>query len=524
MKRPPKKRLSAIHTVGPSALDSYAKTLAFITASGKSHASKVHAQHPLLQSVLGLENLLLSLSAVAQAVPDAADEEWNPLSQRPHAPLPPAVADELGGEITALKEAVDAFTTLSHEMMHVALWEPFFTGVWRPRSCRSFREFSLMAEGFCFFFGDIVVSGAVRTRLPDGEFALDRQTPSNARFHPIRAFQALGIQDYHEILEIYLAGFSGQRTALWQPRGTSNVVASMASQVYNFYAGSQQYLNELHGALSAFGCLSEFFRRFCAIPGLPTFMTVEQASLSSGADIQPYFKEFFRSALSRLGSMTPAQIAALRWRRQLQVRAYFALQVRWLLGEKLIMARTWTPSLQRQCLNRVEDYLEGLRRQLVQLAREPGSSPQSALAQLDADYEAQVRSRFLEQDAWSGHRWLIAPRRSGGCISAFRTPPAKDRDAKIHVLQAVAFILEELTQRVSGSKTIAARAETLDHIQAIAALGARAGQGSAAQTRAAAKSLSVILTQPHCRSVWSVPMASFDPVGNLYRELVFSYQ
>ena len=34
-----------------------------------------------------------------------------------------------------------------------------------PRSRKAFREFSLLAEGFCFFCADIVVSGAVR-RIP----------------------------------------------------------------------------------------------------------------------------------------------------------------------------------------------------------------------------------------------------------------------------------------------------------------------------------------------------------------------
>ncbi len=519
-------RSSDAQTVGLAALDSYARVLAFLAKSGDSRRPPPPspAALPFLQSVPGIGNLLLSLSAVAPATPGASDEEWNPLSQRPHTPLPPAVTGELGAEITALKEAVDAFTTLSHEMMHVALWEPFFTGLWRPRSRRRFREFSLMAEGYCFFFSDIIVSGAVRTRLPDGEFALDRQTPSNARFHPARAFQALGIQDHQAVLDIYLDGFSGQRTALWQPRGTNNYTAALAAQVYGFYTGTLRYLDELHAALAAFGGLSAFYRRFCAIPGLPTFLGPAHARRAADADLKPYFAEFFRSGLANLGGLTSTQVASVRWRRMLQMRAYHATQVRWLLHEGLVAARAWPAPRRRQLVAAVDAYLDGLHALLLQLARQADASPLSALKQLDARYDAQVRARFLADDAWVGHRWLIAPRRAGGRISLFDTPPAGPRAAKVALLKTVAFLVDELTRRMRDDQTVAARTAILAQIQRIAGLGAAGGGGDTKRTKAAARKLRTELARPELLEIWSVPLASFDPVGNRYRELVFSYQ
>jgi len=507
------------------ALNSYHAILDFLGDIGRGQRRSKSAPPalPFIQKVPGLKNIFLSLSAVAPARPDTSNEEWNPISQRPHSGLPSVVTDEFGGEITALKIAIDEFTILSHEMMHVALWEPLFAGFWRPRNRRSFREFSLMAEGFCYFFSDIVVSGAVRVRLPDGEFALDRQTPSNARFHPVRAFQSLGIQDQQEILDIYLDGFSGQRTRLWQPRGTSDFAASLAAQAYNFYAGSQRYLDEMHAALTAFGGLAEFYRRFCAIPGLPTFLAEAHANIVP-ADLKAYFSRFFRSVLPDLAGLTSTHVLSVRQRRMLQMRAYYALQVRWLLTENLIVARTLSTAIRSKIIAELTIYLDGLEALLRQLASKNIDSVAESLTKLDRRYDRQVRANFITHDAWSGQRWLIAPSRAGGCISLSTPCPKDDRAAKKQVSKTVAFLVEELTARMVECKAVPARSELLQQIKRLAELGAAGGTGSAGQTQATFRKLRTELAKSHLLPIWSVPMASFDPLSNRYRELVFSYQ
>lgn len=507
------KEANDVRGVRHEALASYASFLTFLTASGQTGRQASAVELPFLRSVPGLERLLLSLGAVAPATPGASDEEWNPLSQRPHAPLPPAVGDELGGEITALKEAVDAFTTLAHEAMHVALWEPYFVGRWRPRGKRHFREFSLMAEGYCFFFGDIVVSGAVRVRLPDGEFALERETPSNARFSPVRAFQSLGIENVDAIRDIYLEGFSGRPTALWRPRGESNFAASTAAHVYNFYAGSLGYLDELYDALAAFGGLSEFYRRFCAIPGLPTFIDGIDAPAD---DLRAYFVAFSKAGLKNLEK---APVESIRWRRMLQTRAYFALQVRWLLSEGLVVGRSLTPLRRRRLAEQVELYLKGLRSLLLALARDNGASPLPALAELDASYETGVRTPLVAHDVWAGHRWLIAPRRAGGAVSAFDSATSP-----VDLLRTVAFIVDELTRAMKASNTLELRAEILASIERIAAIGVAGGSGDAKAFRAAARRMRAALASSAVLPLWSLPLAHFEPIANRHRELCFSYQ
>lgn len=511
-------------SAGHLALDAYAKTLAFLTSNGKSWPWDRPVQPELLfvKEQEGLENLYRSMSAVAPAVPNAHDEEWNPFSQRPHSPLPPAISDELGAEVSSLKEAVDAFTTLSHEMMHVALCEPFFTGVWRPRNQASFRDFFLMSEGFCFFFADIIVSSVVRIRLPDGEFALERATPSNANFHPIRAFNAMDIQDRNKILDIYLESFSGRSAALFQAR-ENGFASALALRIHTFYADSQPFLKDLHGALASFGGLTEFHKRFCAIPGLPSILNDSTARLANESDLKLYFEDFFRSGLSNLNQMATNQVEAVRWRRMLQMRAYYALQIRWLLNEDQVLGRNWSTAVRRHLQGSVESYLDGLQDLLQQLGRQPDVLPLDALTKLDAVYEEQVRARFIAHEAWATHRWLIAPRRAGGGISVSRKSLLKVRNAKNHLLETVEFLVDELALRLGENSKAKARAEALAQIQQVAALGA-AANGTAAQIQAATKKLRTMLAQPHLLEIWSLPLASFDPVRNQYRELLFSYK
>ena len=512
---------------GLAALDSYAKILELLTKDGDLGGPRPTADLLFVRNVQGLGSLFQTMSAVGAAKSGAGDEEWNPLSQRPHSPLVPTVPLALGAEIATLKAAVDVFTTLAHEMMHVALWEPFFTGRWRPRRRASFHEFSLLAEGFCFFFSDIIVTGEVRVRLPDGEFAMDRQASINAHFHPVQAFNALGIKNHDEVLDIYLEGFRGGQTRLWQPRGTSSFVAALAAQVYEFYADSLQPLEDLHVALGAFGGLSEFYRRFCAIPGLPTFLREADAPLipeGGGADLKDFFTAFYRHGLTGLQALAPGDVEAIRWRRMLQMRAYYALQVRWLVSKKLVVARGLSAPLTKKLLTHLDAYLKGLESLLKSLAKQHNASPLDALRALDAAYEAQVRSEFTARAAWVGQRWMILPRRAGGHISVFAPAPARDRDAKIRLLQIVACLVDELTRRVRDSTTVEERSELLASMQKVAALGASGGNGNAAATRLSWRRLQRELGSPRLLDLWSVPMASFDPVHNEYRELVFSYQ
>ena len=73
-------------------------------------------------------------------------------------------------------------------------------------------------------------------------------------------------------------------------------------------------------------------------------------------------------------------------------------------------------------------------------------------------------------------------------------------------------------------KAVPDRSELFLQINRLTELGAAGGTGSAAQTKATLRKLRVELTKGYLLPIWSLPLASFDPVNNRYRELVFSYQ
>ncbi len=513
-------------TGSQNALASYFDMLAFLGASGHSQFSVPAKlpELPFLQQTPGMKHLFLTMSSVAPAVPDTSDEEWNPLAQRPHAVLSPMVADELGAELTALKLAIDNFTILSHEMMHVALWEPFFVGRWCPKNRKSFQAFSLMAEGYCYFFTDIHVSSAIRVRLPDGEFALDRQSPSNALFHPIRAFQSAEIHDPNEILDIYLNGFSGQPTRLWQSPEEHILASSLAAQAFAFYRGSLSYLDELYPVLNSFGALTQFYRRFCSIEGLPSFIPAELGnSLQSSEDLSFYFKEFYAQALPHAALLTQEQIEGVRMRRMLQMRAFYALQVEWLLENNLVYAREFKVQHRKALLKEVSLYVEQLESLLHNLAQGSREQTSARLKELDAHYEGKVRSSFLRLRAWVGHRWLIAPKRAGGLISLKGPASSSKSKTTAHLAHIAQFFVETLAESLAETKTTKARAKVLERIQSIAKLGALCASGKG-PTKATWQQLLAEAVAPDLISTWSVPLASFDPFHNQYRELLFSYQ
>jgi hypothetical protein len=515
-----------IETESLKSLKTYHDILSCLTKSGVSLAKKSspNPKLPYVEAVEGLENLYRSLSSVAPARPAAVDEEWNPLSQRPHSPLPPAVGKELGAEITALKEAVDAFTTLSHEMMHVALWEPFFTGKWRPRNRTQFRNYSLMAEGYCFFFSDIIVSRLVRVQFADGEFALARQTPSNALFHPMRAFEALAITDNKEILDIYLNGFIGKKTILKDSAHASSLVSSLAGRIHEFYKGTLGYLNDMHEVFLEIGVLDEFYQRFCKIPSLPTFLIEEDAQLAKGPDFAPFFRTFFRRGQRHLGHLSEVQITSIRWRRMLQTRAYYAMQVRWFLLEGRFVAKKWQVATSKRVLGHVDSYLDTVEVLLKELSRDPSRSPLQQMAEIDRSYDQDVRHVFIKHDVWAGHRWLIVPKRAGGLVSIFRDSKLEGKAAKINLLRTVAFVIDELTRDMKTSQTVENRVEILAEIEKMSAIGAGCRTRSSKLLMALEKKLSIALMQPIIRQAWSLPLAGFNPRQNLYRELAFSYQ
>jgi hypothetical protein len=517
---------------------------------GSSSGPSIEGQDILSQLLESecLKNLFSTMVAIAPARSGDADEEWNPLSQRPHIPLLAQIDPfELGAEIIALKESLDGLATFTHEMMHVALWEPFFAGLWKPKNQDQFRKFSLLAEGFCFFYTDICVCGAVRARFPDGEFAFERSSPGQARFHPIRAFKALGIEDHESILQIYLDGFSGSSTPLWQRKGGSMFAASLAQQAFDFYQGSLKYLKELYGTLSVFGCFRSFYRDFCSVSSLPSFVNSSSLKFLVNDDLKGYFQFFFKKILKNLHLLSPLEINRIRFRRMIQMRAYYTAQIQWILKhDKFITphSRPVAPKTyqafklsQRDRQNLLDDvlsYRSGLKKIILLLSTDLTPDLSEAmilLGGLDRDYEKKIRHVFLKKNLWVGTRRFIAPKRAGGWIDACLSKSPIDSSFHKNPMgqdmpDLILFILESSLDSIGSMKTTTAKwrqlSSILDTIQSLRLTGSHKQRSST--TKAKAKSWMESLSHRDILALWSVPLWSFNPLENEYRELLFSYQ
>ena len=67
-------------------------------------------------------------------------------------------------------------------------------------------------------------------------------------------------------------------------------------------------------------------------------LTVLHLAVPEMSEPKAYFKKFFDQGLGALARLKPAEIARIRGRRALQMRAYFALQVRFLLKADAVAA------------------------------------------------------------------------------------------------------------------------------------------------------------------------------------------
>lgn len=501
----------------------YQNLLAALQQAGTTAGIDQGLELPLINLIPGLEGLLHSMASVAVAASDAPDEEWNPLSQRPHSPLILDLGQAVfGQDIQAEKDAVDGLTTLAHEAMHVALWEPFFVGKWRPGSAAEFRLFSLAAEGYCFYFTDIVVSGSIRHILPDGEMALARITPSNTLFHPKRAFAAMGEHDNDKILSYYLAAFTGDLRPLG--KDLAPLASTWCQQIRSFYEGSLSYLDRLYLVLEEYGYFTDFYTRFCNIPGLPGFAGVALGAL--GHSPISAITSFHGEALNALAKMGKATLRAIRLRRMLQTRAYFVWQVQWALQHNAYTAqRPGARFNPRGILRAIGTYLRQIEALLLDLAQ--GRSQRGILAALEAlddSYELSVRRPLAKFAVWTLRRDFVAPRQAGGGIDCRLHRFADARAAQIAQLEIAKYLVMNLSENLAKTRRIAERVAVLALLKKVALLGEQVGNHEGAGVVRAWTKLKNLLMSPEILPLWSLALTSIDPKNNRYRELLFSYR
>ena len=331
--------------------------------------------------------------------------DWNPILQIPFCYRGYTSGALLSAQYDGRYQAAHQVVELSHEMLHILLWESFFVGDLCPTQ-NQFVAMSRLFEGYAYWFADIVLTERLRASSRKHEMLFSRHSLTSINFHPRVAFRELGIADHSEIKKVYLDTFTGQAR---RPRGlrAHRDLGPLFNALAGFYARSAVHLAGLYGSLDASGVFSQFWPRFCAIPGLPRLVDQRYGSAEAAE------REFRDRPMLAGFVTTPATMRAVRLRRAVQTRAYSYLQLRWciasggLLQPRGTRIRGFVLEARRitSKLDALLDDLEDLVRKLATGASLRGLS--RALQALDARYVREVRRWFVARDCLVGRRTIL---------------------------------------------------------------------------------------------------------------------
>ena len=201
--------------------------------------------------------------------------------------------------------------------MGTLLWESFFIGRNEVKSKPSFSDLSLCFEGFSFWYSDVIITQIFRSMAPNGDFVVSRS--SAFQFHPGSVLKALNLK-LDQGMDIYTTSFCGKKTRLLNDKNP--YANELIRTVYLFYADKIKSLHKAYGVLKRVGIFDSYYKRFCKIENLPTFLPSEFPSPLG--DPRAYCRAIYHKALPHLDKFNSRQVEQIRLRRHLQLRAYYA--------------------------------------------------------------------------------------------------------------------------------------------------------------------------------------------------------
>jgi hypothetical protein len=483
------------------------------------------ARLSIARELPGLFELVESLSAAAVNEVDASKRpvvcEWNPFYQRVYLLSAEELRDDpLTRHLDRAADTIDRFIDVSHQASHVLLLEPLFVGRATAPTAEQFVTTSLVCEGYCFWYADIVVTRRLRVRLADGELVRARSSFSQPLFHPYRAFQAVGLEDEAKILDVYLRAFAGEKSALFYKKHLP-LVHELFHRFARFYFGSQKGVRDLKRELDRQDVFGEFRRRFCLVPGLPSLLPESILKIDVHEDPHAFCLAVARSGLAWIGSLAPAVLQRVRARRVVQSRAYAAYSLRAVLRDGTFTVAGpgagKRPQPRRDLLlSCLEEYLSRLEAAIVALARgAPLRQVESLREEADAFYTAQILARLRRTPLWVSERKMVLPymKLPFGVVREPSRLSRRDRAVLTrHVLKLASRVyLEAPNPPADGLRQMAAL------------LDAAAAPGDAGRHDAAwARAYNALLCAPRLIDTWSVRLDAIDPAENRFRELRFS--
>ncbi len=485
---------------------------------GPKRDGKLHWLTELPIKELGLCNLLNSMDAGSPHTHDPPLQDWNPFSQRPIYELEPEIKDQFRYDFLRHADVTCRFLVLAHEAMHVLMWEPFFTGRMRP-SKNNFPYLSLSFEGFCFWHTDIVVNAQIKTQAPDGESLFTRHSVSQPTVHPSKALSQLKLKDPRQIMDTYLKAFTGHETA-FSENVQNPLIYNFAERFYAFYKSTLKPAAKMHSTLQDLGVFTDFFSRYCRVDDIPAALPGALLDENLTSQTSNYCWNVYTKGLPYLHNLNRQEIFAIRLRRSLQTRAYFAFSLKFLLENEHFLASS--EFNKAATLQHLEDYLERLEDALSILSKSRAVAQVFQLRKkADQFFSRKVRAPLRLANVRSTRKELIYPllphhsRLQIGEDRSHLSPKTLGRFAQEVLNRTVIPCLQDADPSLIRDIRHLSQ-KILDLHGSMRSLQIKA--------RSLSQALDQVLSHETILKNWSLRLDTIHPEYNCFQELIFHYK
>lgn len=478
----------------------------------------------------GIENLILSFSgAFVESHPKdmRRRSDWNPLSQQIMLYRRDFDASRLEWDFTELQTACALTLGLIHEMLHVVLWEPFFTGKIKIESFEQYFKLALSFEAFCFWHTDIIATPNLRALAPDGEFVYGRTTISTKNFYPLRALRAVGLKNKEEILKIYVNAFLGANTKL--DRLQSPHIKNITLRIFDFYNRSISPHRKIYQIFKDSQIFDQFYFRFCQVENIPQLFENSYLEKNTYSNMIPYFVDIWKKRLPQI-MLAPNKSNLLRvqLRRSIQTRAYFTYQIIQAFKNEQVFSlnRKIKNHDSRDHLKNLESYLKMLEVIINQLSIRSLPELRRLISKSDRYYHLNLRMKFSHQQLWMSRRKFIFPElKTESNFFGLLPTNVKIRKKQAHVLlnwinrEIIFFKTNNSLMNAAGNGRTGAKS----FLKLVDQSNLKSSTQFVKNSKIWIKTYNQFLVCAEILPNWSVQLSEINPAKNDFREICFEF-
>jgi hypothetical protein len=433
--------------------------------------------------------------------------QWNPISQQiPVDNEGPVKSNNLQHSFIETFRAFRNFSFMMHESNHILFWEPFFTGVDRPKTAREYRRLALGLEGANFWNDSFNLSPALSKSLkaPDGEKSGERQDAGNRVYAGRVALSELGCHK-KELLREFINVFQGKSSkmgSLSKMPIALNVLAKNGSAFYGGRKKSDLFFN----ILNEMEIFTSYFDRFCKKPGIPALFDWKFRILNREEEFADYlFGKFWRDYRKK----SVLDLNRIRLRRRIQTRAYFAFELRHLLKDNLVFSQPSGKIFGAiRLIPSVERYLDGLEKILERLIEgAPLFRISRELQNNDRFYEDNIRKNVRSECLWMAKRYFVLP-----LLETSDHSFGLKADGEIVEATEYELLLDYAKDLYENSR-----------VKGLGLQAEIAGIQKMRNEKSKRRKMNELISRAPVLNQWSLPLSDMSPLHDQFPELYFRY-